>query len=93
MVATPDPNAVERQASPTPIARLAWYRDWVLLLAFSGVLAVDQLSKYLVRTNMRLGESWPSEGLFRLTHGTNSGSAFGLFPTRQSCWPWRLSWR
>ncbi len=82
MVATPDPNAVERQASPTPITRLAWYREWVLLLSVSGVLAVDQLSKYLVRTNMRLGESWPSEGLFRLTHGTNSGSAFGLFPNQ-----------
>ncbi len=82
MVAAPDPNAVERQASPKPITRLAWYRDWVLLLAISGVLAVDQLSKYLVRTNMRLGESWPSEGLIRLTHGTNSGSAFGLFPNQ-----------
>ena len=82
MVATPDPSAVERQASSNPIIRLAWYRDWVLLLAVSGVLAVDQLTKYLVRTNMRLGESWPSEGLFRLTHGTNSGSAFGLFPNQ-----------
>jgi len=82
MVASPDPNTVERQASPNRITKLAWYRDWVLLLAVSGVLAVDQLSKYLVRTNMRLGESWPSEGLFRLTHGTNSGSAFGLFPNQ-----------
>ncbi len=82
MVATPDPNAVEQQASPNPITKLAWYRDWVLLLAVSGVLAADQLSKYIVRANMRLGESWPSEGIFRFTHGTNSGSAFGLFPNQ-----------
>ena len=40
---------------------------------------MDQLTKYLVRTNLLLGESWPDEGFLRLTHGTNSGSAFGLF--------------
>lgn len=59
-----------------------WYRDWVLLLTVPAVLGVDQLSKHLVRANLRLGESWPADGLFRLTHGTNSGSAFGLFPNQ-----------
>ena len=57
----------------------SWYRDWVLLATAPAVLAVDQLTKYLVRTNLFLGKSWPDEGFFRLTHGTNSGSAFGLF--------------
>ena len=57
----------------------SWYRDWVLLATVSAILAMDQLTKYLVRTNLLLGESWPDEGFLRLTHGTNSGSAFGLF--------------
>ena len=43
-------------------------------------LAVDQATKYLVRANLEIGESWPREGFFRLTHGTNTGTAFGLFP-------------
>ena len=82
MVARPDPDAAEGLAPPGPSTRLTWYRDRVLLLAIVAVLAVDQLSKYLVRANMRLGESWPSDGLFRLTHGTNTGSAFGLLPNQ-----------
>ena len=60
----------------------ALYRDWMLLLTISVVLAADQLSKYIVRTNMLLGESWPDEGFFRFTHGTNTGTAFGLFPSQ-----------
>ena len=82
MVARPDPDAAEGLAPPGPSTRLTWYRDRVLLLAIVTVLAVDQLSKYLVRANMRLGESWPSDGLFRLTHGTNTGSAFGFLPNQ-----------
>ena len=28
---------------------------------------------------MPLGDSWPSTGFLRIVHGTNTGSAFGLF--------------
>ncbi len=59
-----------------------WYRDRVLLLTVPAVLAIDQLTKYLVRTNLRVGESWPGEGIFRITHGLNTGTAFGLFPNQ-----------
>ncbi len=62
--------------------RIAWYRDWVLFLTLAPVVAADQITKYFVRTNLLLGESWPREGIFRLTHGTNSGSVFGLFPNQ-----------
>ena len=62
-----------------PKTRASWYTDWILLPAVAVVLGMDQLSKYLIRTNLTLGEYWPSEGLFRFTHGTNTGSAFGLF--------------
>ena len=44
-----------------------------------AALGADQLTKFLIRSNMRIGESWPEEGFLRLTHGTNTGSAFGLF--------------
>ena len=50
----------------------------LFLIAFS-VVAVDQFSKYLVRTHMEWGESVPGEGPLRITYTTNTGGAFGLF--------------
>ena len=47
-----------------------------------AVIAADQLSKYLIKANFQIGESWPTEGLVRLTYGTNTGTAFGLFPNQ-----------
>ena len=62
----------------------SWYRDALLLSTVIGALLVDQVSKYLVRANLRPYESWPEDGLIRLTHGTNTGTAFGLFPNQTS---------
>ncbi len=42
------------------------------------VMAVDQLTKNLIRANMMLGESIPSEGRFRFSYSTNPGAVFGL---------------
>ena len=53
--------------------------DPVLFATATSVLLIDQLTKYLVQKNLTLGQSWPSEGFLRLTHATNSGTAFGLF--------------
>ena len=50
-----------------------------LFLIALSVVAADQLSKYLIRANMELGQSIPSEGFLRLTYTTNTGGAFGLF--------------
>lgn len=48
------------------------------------VLLVDQASKYLVITRLGEGQSWDIAPwlapLFRITHVTNTGAAFGLFP-------------
>ena len=44
------------------------------------VFIADQVTKYIVKSNLALYESWPREGLVRITYGTNSGTAFGLFP-------------
>ena len=43
-----------------------------------GILALDQASKLLIVTNLRLYQSIPESGLLRLTYVTNSGSAFGM---------------
>ena len=54
-------------------------RHWKMVAIAVAALGADQLTKFLIRSNMRIGESWPEEGFLRLTHGTNTGSAFGLF--------------
>lgn len=56
--------------------------DRLLLLTIAVVFAADQITKFIIKSNMRIGESWPSEGLVRITHGTNTGTAFGLFPNQ-----------
>ena len=65
-----------------PTAGRPWYSDRVLMLTIPTVLAFDQLTKALIRATMDRGESWPADSFFRFTYGTNSGSAFGLFPNQ-----------
>ena len=82
MVEHMEAYAPEKPALGPTKQRFSWHKDWMLLLTVPTVFAADQLSKHLIRTNMYVGESWPAEGLFRLTYGTNSGSAFGLFSSQ-----------
>ena len=56
--------------------------DTMAMLVFALTLAADQLSKAWVREALRIGESAPAEGFLRLTHVTNSGAIFGLFPNQ-----------
>ena len=78
------PSAVNSETEAAPgaksssLARLA--RVWPIGVIAAAVFALDQVTKYLVRANLAIGESWPAEGFFRLTHGTNTGTIFGLFP-------------
>ena len=58
------------------------YRDPVLLLTLAIVVGIDQLTKYIIKESLFLGESWPSEGFVRITHGTNTGTIFGLLPNQ-----------
>ena len=60
--------------------RIPWYRDRIMILVAATVFIADQVTKYVVKSNLDLYESWPREGLVRITYGTNSGTAFGLFP-------------
>lgn len=60
------------------LPKLIWYKDWILLSTLPLVLVADQLTKLFIKTNFQLGQSWPQEGLIRLTYATNTGTAFGL---------------
>ena len=76
-----EPNS-EAQLSGEVAERLNWYRDWILLLTIPTVFVADQITKFAIKGTLRLGESWPTEGLIRLTHGANTGTAFGLLPNQ-----------
>ncbi len=52
---------------------------WVIFVLASGL---DQLTKWLVTSNIALWESVPADGFFRITHVWNTGTAFGLFRGR-----------
>jgi signal peptidase II len=73
---------MEKGATARPMERRGrpWYRDWLVLPIVLVVLAVDQLSKYLIRVYLAPGESFPSDGTFRIHHIHNTGGAFGFFP-------------
>lgn len=62
------------------------FRDYSLLIGLSGtVVALDQWTKWLVRTNLPFQASWLPRGLdwmspfARIVNWQNSGAAFGSF--------------
>jgi signal peptidase II len=55
------------------------WRGGLFLLIAACVVALDQISKLWVRSNMTLYESIPVFGCLSLTNVRNTGSAFGLF--------------
>ncbi|MGD2162695.1 MAG: signal peptidase II [Anaerolineales bacterium] len=60
-------------------------RDYTVLFLITGtIVAFDQLTKWLVRSNLAVGEFWsPFPWLTpyaRFIHWKNTGAAFGLFP-------------
>ncbi len=60
-------------------------RVYVMLFGISGaVVALDQWSKWFVRSNLAFGESWEPFTLLapyaRFVHWNNTGAAFGMFP-------------
>ncbi len=88
----PDDLSEEREASDAPSVgeegqagplgrSVKWLlRDPLLISVVAGVFLLDQTSKYLVTRNLSPYESWPESGLVRIVHGSNTGTAFGLFP-------------
>jgi signal peptidase II len=65
---------------------LSRIRDYLGLIGIASlVLALDQLSKYLVRTKLSFGQTWSPfpwlSGLVRVVYWNNTGAAFGFFPS------------
>ncbi|MFO8010985.1 MAG: signal peptidase II [Dehalococcoidia bacterium] len=60
------------------ITRTKWRQSVLIFTITLAVIIADQITKLMVRSNMELGESIPSDGRFRLTYTTNSGGVFGL---------------
>ena len=59
-------------------------RDYIITLGVAGaIVTLDQLTKYLVRFNLEVGEAWsPFDWLMpyaRIFHWNNTVAAFGLF--------------
>lgn len=60
-----------------------YFRDYLTLFSIAGAIAIiDQTTKYLVRSNLALGDMWsPWEWLepyARIVHWNNTGAAFGM---------------
>jgi signal peptidase II len=54
-------------------------RGSVFLWVSLPVVALDQLTKYIVKSTLALGASFPESGFFHFTHVHNSGAAFSIF--------------
>ena len=81
------------QASPYPKVNNLnrYWRDYAALGGLSGlVIAVDQWTKWLVRTNLPFQATWMPDWLqwltpyARIVHWSNSGAAFGTFQNGNS---------
>ncbi len=49
-----------------------------LLIAFL-VVGLDQLTKYIIKNTLAVGESFPEQGFFQFTYVQNTGAAFSIF--------------
>ena len=56
-----------------------WKNPLILIILIISFL-IDQLTKLSISSLLHLGESIPKEGFFRITHISNSGTIWGLFP-------------
>ena len=73
----PDRGVLGREAETAP--KSDHTRRWLFFGTAAAIIALDQLTKTLVRTFMDRGESWPDpDWILKLRHVTNSGAAFGI---------------
>jgi signal peptidase II len=80
--------SLEEQAGivqPEPVVEQATIRQQMFLFVITAVVVLlDQFSKYLVEISLPIYQSYAPipeiAALFRFTHATNTGAAFGIFP-------------
>jgi signal peptidase II len=66
-------------ASPRRPGRFNLRRDAAFFLIALGIVAVDQITKAIVRNDLEPGEAWPEpDMLLNIVYVTNSGAAFGI---------------
>ena len=70
--------ALEPPASPLHRITRRWRGDLAFFLIAAAVITLDQFTKWLVRSNLGLYESWPRDGTVSIIHVVNSGAAFGI---------------
>lgn len=51
----------------------------IFLLTAAVSVALDQFTKRWVEHAIPLWGAWPEKGFFQITHGENTGAAFGIF--------------
>jgi signal peptidase II len=71
-------RSTEATKPSAPTSTTPWIRRALFFGAALTVLALDQITKELVRTFMDRGDTWPDDWPVRLHHVTNSGAAFGI---------------
>ena len=73
---------LEQLPVPEPEAA-TWREKGIVFLVMALVLLADHLSKLYVESSLPLNTTWAPfpewESLFRVTHVSNTGAAFGLF--------------
>lgn len=73
--------AIAPPSRPAIVDTLAsrWRRDLLFFAIAVSVIALDQFTKWLVRSNLGLYEEWDvTFGPVRIIHVVNSGAAFGI---------------
>ncbi len=50
----------------------------IYILIILGIILADQLSKWLIVSNLALGQSIPILGIFKITYVQNTGAAFSI---------------
>lgn len=82
---------MEMNPNPTSYSTLTYQRALMLMVA-GLVIALDQLSKQLIEAFLPLYRSWAPAPILvpnlRLSHVSNTGSAFGLFPANSAVFAW-----
>ena len=71
------PTEQTKRTRATPL-RLRWRRDLLFFSIAAAVLALDQVTKHVVRATLERGESFPESWPVRFVHVTNTGAAFGI---------------
>ncbi|HYM16706.1 MAG TPA: signal peptidase II [Dehalococcoidia bacterium] len=76
-----EPTVLPASDAPTASASPArWRRDLLFFAIAAVIVGADQFTKWLVRSNLALGEQWPDHAILhaRIIHVVNSGAAFGI---------------